>query len=110
MERRLLMVPKEVMPETNEMNIKRNDISFILAWLIKEVFFASLKSYFYCSACLRLRGIAFLFRGFSILFLYQSYSMLLILLSCTESGHVTYKECILCMSNGDSVQLKYLEL
>ena len=46
MERRLLMVPKEVMPETNEMNIKRNDISFILAWLIKEVFFAALKSYF----------------------------------------------------------------
>ena len=47
MERRLLMVPKEVMPETNEMNIKRNDISFILACLIKEVFFAALKGYFH---------------------------------------------------------------
>ena len=47
MERRLLMIPKEVMPETNEMNIKRNDISFILACLIKEVFYTALKTYFH---------------------------------------------------------------
>ena len=35
--------------------------------------------FFYCSACLRLHEIAFLFRGFSFLFLYQSNSMLLTL-------------------------------
>ena len=53
-------------------------------------------NFFYCSACLRQHGIAFLFRGFLFLFLYQSNSMPLTLLEMHRISYSLYVKQFFC--------------